>query len=129
MQEKSQADFALWWGPADRGMWGTDFNHLERYQPEFYTKADFLTRHRLFETMTGSVTGAELKEIWNRWGTKQELQSFPEITPGTLIDEQQYRLHIPMDLYIKLGQRKQNLINPQTAPGITSAELLQQIFP
>tara|TARA_R110000868_G_scaffold250693_3_gene507301 strand:+ start:33443 stop:35428 length:1986 start_codon:yes stop_codon:yes gene_type:complete len=129
MQEKSQADFALWWGPADRGMWGTDFNHLERYQPEFYTKADFLTRRRLFETMTGSVTGAELKEIWNRWGTKQELQSFPEITPGTLIDEQQYRLHVPMDLYIKLGQRKQNLINPQTAPGITSAELLQQIFP
>lgn len=129
MQANSSADFALWWGPADQGMWGTDFNHLERYQPQFYTKADFLTRHRLYETMTGSVSGAELKEIWNRWGTKQELQSFPEISLDTLTDEQQYRLHIPMDLYIKLGQRKQNLVNPQAAPGISSADLMNQIFP
>lgn len=128
MQAKSNADFALWWGPADQGMWGTDLNDLERYQPEFYTRADFRTQHRFYETTTGSVSGRELKEIWNRWGTNQELQSIPEMMLDTIEDVKQYRLHIPMDLYIKLGQRKRNLGNPQAGPGIPAEEVMVEIF-
>ncbi|MBT4864000.1 MAG: hypothetical protein HON53_02620, partial [Planctomycetaceae bacterium] len=106
MKSKSTADFAIWWGPADKGMWGADFNDLESYNPQFYTKADFNTQRRLFETMIGSVSGADLRTIWNRWGTNRELQSVPEIVLDAIEDEEQYHIHIPMDMYIKLGQRR-----------------------
>lgn len=128
MQEKSKADFALWWGPADQGMWGTDLNDLKRYQPAFYTRADFQTQHRLYNTTIGSVSGKELKEIWNRWGTNQQLLSVPEMMPDTIEDAKQYRLHIPMDLYIRLGQRKKNLGNPKAGPGIPAEEVMVEIF-
>ncbi len=128
MKAKSNADFALWWGPADQGMWGTDLNDLERYNPEFYTRADFHTQQRLFETTIGTVSGKELKEIWNRWGTNQVLQSIPEMKLNAIENTKQYRLHIPMDLYIKLGQRKKNLGNPQAGPGIPAEEVMVEIF-
>ena len=89
MREKSRADFALWWGPEDKGMWKADFNDLQSYNPELYTEVDFRTQHRLAETMTGSVSGAELKEIWDRWGVHGELVSVPEIQVGTIGDEDQ----------------------------------------
>ena len=128
MKAKSTADFALWWGPADKGMWGYDFNELERYNPEFYTEADFRTQNRLYETMIGSVSGAGLKKIWSRWGTNRELQSVPGIALDAIEDEKQYRIHIPMDLYIKLGQSKKNLGNPKEAPAIPSKEVMIEIF-
>jgi len=128
MLSKSHADFALWWGPADRGMWGFDFNHLPHFDPASYTLADFRTQHRVSETTLGSVTGAELKEIWTRWGQKQELLSVPEITLDTLDDEFEYRIHIPMDLYIKLGTRQKNLSDPRPGPAFTAEELIPQVF-
>jgi hypothetical protein len=128
MKAKSKADFALWWGPADKGMWGADFNDLENYNPEFYTEADFRTQHRHYDTTIGSVTGADLKIIWNRWGTNQELQSVPEVAPDAIEHEREYRVHIPMDLYIKLGQRRKNLANPKAAPAIPAGEVMIEIF-
>ena len=128
MKTKSNADFALWWGPADKGMWGADFNDLEGYNPEFYTEADYRTQHRHYETTLGSVSGADLKIIWKRWGTNQELQSVPEIALDTIEAEKQYRVHIPMDLYIKLGQRKKNLGDPKEGPRIPSREVMIEIF-
>jgi hypothetical protein len=128
MLDKSGADFGLWWGPADQGMWGADFNHLQSFDPASYTLADYRTQHRTAETTLGSVSGAELKEIWTRWGQKQELVSVPEISLDTLDDESEYRLHIPMDLYIKLGQRKKNLGDPKPGPAFTAEELIPRIF-
>ncbi len=128
MLSKSHADFALWWGPADRGMWGADFNHLQSYDPDFYTLADFRTQHRIAETTLGSVTGAELKEIWTRWGLNRELLSVPDIALEDIDDESEYRLHIPMDLYIKLGQRKKNLGDPKPGPTFTPEELTPHVF-
>ena len=128
MRDKSHADFALWWGPADKGMWGADFNHLLSFNSASYTLADYRTQHRIAETILGSVTGAELKEIWTRWGQKQELLSVPEIPLETLVDESEYRLHIPSDLYIKLGQRKRNLANPKAGPSFTAEELIPPVF-
>ena len=128
MLSKSRADFALWWGPADRGMWGADFNHLQSFDPASYTLADFRTQHRVCETTLGSVSGTELKEIWTRWGQNQELISVPEISLDTLDDESVYQLHVPMDLYIKLGQRKKNLGDPKPGPSFTAEELLPRVF-
>jgi hypothetical protein len=128
MLSKSHADFAFWWGPADKGMWGVDFDHLLSYDPASYTLADFRSQHRICETTLGSVTGAELKDIWTRWGHHQELLSVPEIAVDALDDESEYRLHIPMDLYIKLGQRKKNLGDPRPGPSFTSDELIPGVF-
>ena len=128
MLSKSYADFALWWSPADRGMWGFDFNHLLSFDPASYTLADFRTRHRTCETTLGSVTGGELKDIWTRWGRKGELISVPPIAVETLDDESVYSLHIPMDLYIKLGQRQKNLGHPRPGPAFNAEELIPQIF-
>lgn len=128
MKAKSNADFALWWGPTDKGMWGADFNDLEGYNPEFYTEADYRTQHRHYETTLGSVSGADLKIIWNRWGTNHELQSVPDVALDAIQDEKEYRVHIPMDLYIKLGQRKKNLGNPKAGPGIPAEEVMIEIF-
>jgi hypothetical protein len=128
MKAKSKADFALWWGPADKGMWGADFNDLESYNPEFYTEADFRTQHRHYETTIGSVSGTDLKIIWNRWGTNHELQSVPKVTLDAIEDEKQYRVHIPMDLYIKLGQRRKNLFEPKEGPRIPSEQVMAEIF-
>lgn len=129
MLSESHADFGLWWGPADQGMWGADFNHLLSFDSASYTLADFRTRHRIAETTLGSVTGAELKEIWKRWGPNQELLSVPEISLDALDDKIEYRLHIPMDLYIKLGQRKKNLRAPKPGPSFTTEELIPRVFP
>ena len=128
MRSKSHADFDLWYGPADKGMWGFDFNHLLSFNPASYSLADFRTQHRVCETTVGGVTGAELKEIWARWGQKQEVISVPEIVPDTLRDETEYRIHIPMDLYIKLGQRQKNLRNPQPGPAFRAEELIPLVF-
>lgn len=128
MKRSSGADFAIWWGPEDRGMWGYDFNFLRAYNPEFYTQADFRTQHQRIETMTGGVPGSEMRELWTRWGVTRELLSFPDVQIDELEDEKMYRIHIPMDLYIKLGQRKKVLISPKAGPNITSEEVLANIF-
>lgn len=128
MLSKSHADFALWWGPADKGMWGFDFNHLLGFDPTCFTLADFRTQHRITETTLGSVTGAELKEIWTRWGPNQELLSVPKISLDDLDDATDYRLHMPMDLYIKLGQRKKNLGDPKPGPAFAAEELIPFVF-
>ena len=128
MRNRSNADFALWWGPADKGMWGADFNYLQQYDPDSYTLADYRTQHRVSETMLGSVSGRELKEIHSRWCKNRELLSIPEINVADINDEAQYRLHIPMDLYIKLGQRKKNLDDPSAGPSFTTEELIPGIF-
>ena len=128
MRRKTGADFAFWWGPADRGMWGYDFNYLKRYNPDLYTQADFRTQHHLAETMTGSVPGVELRDIWNRWGVNKELLCDPELQMHAVDDQKQYRVNIPMDLYIKLGQRRKALANPKPGPAISSGEVMAEIF-
>jgi predicted esterase len=128
MKRQSNADFALWWGPTDRGMWGADFNFLKRYLPGTCTRADLAIERKHFETMIGKVTGAELRQLWNRWGTVGELISSPTVTVSGLDDRKSYRLHIPMDLYIKLGQRRRNLTDPIPGPTIATAAVLASLF-
>jgi hypothetical protein len=129
MRRHSNADFTFWWGPEDKGMWGGyDFNFLKRFNPDLYTLADFRTRHRLVETMTGSVSGAEIREIWERWGKVGELISVPEVNVSKLVDQKPYSVHIPMDLYIKLGQRKKVLGDPRPGPTISSEEVMAEVF-
>ena len=126
MRRTSGADFAFWWGPADKGMWGFDFNYLKRYNPDLYTLADFRTQHHLAETMTGSVSGGELKEIRRRWG--DELLIVPDVPTEAVEDQEHYRVHIPTDLYIKLGQREKALADPKPGLAISSEDVMAEIF-
>ena len=128
MLRASAADFALWWGPADQGMWGTDFNFLPRYDADLYTLADFRTQRREFQTLTGSVGGTELREIWERWGERNEILVEPAIDFSEINDEKSYRLHIPMDFYIKLGQRKKALADPEPGPRISFRDVESSVF-
>ena len=57
----------------------------------------------------------------------RELLRFPDVQIDDLVNEKMYRIHIPMDLYIKLGQRKKNLIEPKAGPVITSEEVMAEI--
>ena len=128
MRKKSGADYALWWGPSDKGMWGYDFNYLQSYDPGTYTKADFHTQRRRAETMIGRVSGAELKDIWERWVRNREIISVPAIDPDALADDKEYLLNIPMDMYIKLGQRERTLKKPVFGPWISTKEVAEDIF-
>ena len=128
MRKKSSADFALWWGPADRGMWGHDLNFLPRYDSTDYTLKDYRTQRREIQTLTGSVSGAELRDIWKRWGENEEMIFEPMIDLSAIDDGKKYRLHIPMDFYIKLGQRKKALADPKPGPRINIEDLESAIF-
>lgn len=128
MLEKSGADFAMWWGPEDKGMWNTDFNFLKAFDPEFYTLADFQTQHRAVTTTLGGVSGADLKEIWKKWGAIDEISIEPAFESASVEDEKIYRIAIPMDLYIKLGQRRKNLLEPEPGPAISTEEVRGEIF-
>ena len=107
-------------------MWGADFNVLERYHPEECTRADLSIERRLVETMLGSVTGVELKETVKRWVVKDELMTYPKI--GEINDRRLYRLVLPMDLYIKLGQRRKNLRNPKPGPSVPAQDAIAEVF-
>lgn len=126
MRRESTADFALWWGPQDKGMWGADFNFLKRYHPEECKRADLDIERRVVETMLGSVAGLDLKEIVKRWVVKDELITQPKI--GAIDEGQMYRLHLPMDLYIKLGQRRKNLRDPKPGPSIRTEDVVAELF-
>ena len=67
-----------------------DFNYLKKYQPEFYSLADYKTQKRVLETTTGGVSGADLKIIPDRWISKNEITIFPKldlnsIDPGKIL--------------------------------------------
>lgn len=128
MRTQSGADFAMWWGPQNKLQWGVDFNFLKEYQSEHYSLADFKTQKRVIETMIGGVSGADLKLISDLWISKNEITVFPEIDLDSIEPEKNYRIHIPMDLYIKLGQRKKNLMDPKSGPEISPYDLISEIF-
>ena len=128
MCRESKADFALWWGPEDKGMWGADFNFLKQYDPKHCTRADLTIERRQVETILGSVSGAELKQIWLRWGTKRGLIALPDLKLGELDDEMSYQLNIPIDLYIKLGQRRKNLGSPVPGPTVATEAVVAEMF-
>lgn len=112
----------------DKGVWGYDFNYLKTYNPETYTKADLLTQGKPAETMLGTVPGKELKSIWKRWGEGRELLFFPEFKAETVDDNKAYRLHTPIDMYIKLGQRQKALVDPQPGPDVLPNDIIPEIF-
>ena len=69
----------------------------------------------------------ESRQVWKRWGEFRELQSVPKIVPETIDDNSEYQIHIPMDLYIKPGQRQKNLRNPKPGPSFNVAEELSPL--
>ena len=113
MRERTNADFALWWGPKDKGFYGYDFNFLKTYDAEHYSMADFACQHSSFETMVGSVPGNELRDIYRRWIATEEIISYPPVKTASIDPARTYSLCVPMDLVAKLGNRRKVLRDVQ----------------
>ncbi len=125
MQKAADIDFALWWGPKDKGLFGGyDFNWLHEFDPSSYTLADYAVRRRETETMTGELPGDELLDIFDRWIKTRELITSPELRRDDIERERQYRIAIPMDLIPKLGIRRKTLSAVAPGPDIYPSQVL-----
>lgn len=125
MQKSADVDFALWWGPEDKGLFGGyDFNWLQEFDPSSYTLADYAVRRRETETMTGQLPGDELLDIFDRWIATRELITWPEFRRSDIDAKRVYRIAIPMDLVPKLGIRRKTLSAVAVGPDIFPSQVL-----
>lgn len=129
MREESGADFGLWWGPTDRGLFGGyDFNWLLPMDPRHYSLADFRVRHGATESMTAELSGEELKEIHQRWIRPGELLTWPVLEGSEIQTDRTYSIVIPMDLVPKLGIRRKTLSGVAAGPAVTPQQIARAIF-
>lgn len=129
MQRTAEVDFAFWWGPEDRGLFGGyDFNWLSTFDPEFYTMADYAVRRRETESMTAVLSGAEFCDIFDRWIATGEVVSWPAVKKEDLDVNGRYSIVIPMDLVPKLGNRKKVLSTVAPGPAIMPDQVAGEIF-
>jgi len=129
MQREAKVDYAIWWGPEDKGLFGGyDFNWLTTFEGADYTRADYLVRRRETETMTATVTGKEFEELYNRWIAKGELITWPQVAKSGIQTESQYRIVIPMDMVPKLGTRRKVLSNVAPGPDVMPNQVVAEIF-
>lgn len=125
MQTAADVDFALWWGPEDKGLFGGyDFNWLQEFDPASYTLADYAVRRRETETMTGELSSDELLDIFDRWIATRELITWPELRRNDIERDRRYRIAIPMDLIPKLGIRRRTLSAVAPGPDIYPSQIL-----
>ncbi|MDA1015681.1 MAG: prolyl oligopeptidase family serine peptidase [Planctomycetota bacterium] len=128
MQQAVEVDFAMWWGPEDKGLFGGyDFNWLPTFDPTSYTLADFAVRHRETETMTAVISGSELQDIFKRWIGTRELITWPTVTNETINVDRSYKIVIPMDMVPKLGIRRKVLSMVAAGPSILPAQVAAEI--
>lgn len=129
MKKKAKADFALWWGPQDKGLFGGyDFNWLPTFDPRYYTLADYSIRRRETETMTAVLSGEELQDIFDRWITKREIVMWPAIFKDIVKSNRRYRIVIPMDLVPKLGLRRKVLSDVAVGTNLLPDMVVKEVF-
>ncbi|MBC8353376.1 MAG: hypothetical protein H8E66_15365 [Planctomycetes bacterium] len=129
MWRASDVDVALWWGPEDKGLFGGyDFNWLPSLDPSSYTLADYLVRRREVETMTATISAAELTDIFKRWISTRELTTLPEINEQNIDPGEDYRIIIPMDLVPKLGIRRRILSDVAAGKAIAPPQVANEVF-
>lgn len=129
MQSEAGVDFAFWWGPEDKGRFGGyDFNWLPAFDPEHYTQADYSVRRRETETMTASLSGSEMANIFRRWIATREIITWPVVRQEEISEDRTYRIVIPMDLVPKLGDRHRTLAEPGIGPSIMPNQIADEIF-
>lgn len=129
MRKVAKADFALWWGPEDKGAFGGyDFNWLPTLAPESYTRADYAIRKRETECLTSMLSGTELLDIDRRWIANKEIITWPEVKKRDIKVNGSYRIVIPLDLVVKLGNRRKTLSRVSTGPLITPDQVAREIF-
>ena len=129
MQKATNVDFALWWGPEDKGSFGGyDFNWLPTFDPKFYTRADYAVRQRETECFTATISGAELQDFYRRWIATHELLTWPKVKQADIKTDRAYSIVLPMDLVVKLGTRRKVLSNVAPGPMILPNQVANEIF-
>ena len=129
MRQKSKVQYAFWWGPEDKGLFGGyDFNWLTTFEPNSYTTADYLVRHREVETMTAVIPGSEFLDIHKRWIGTRELITWPTVASKEIDPEKKYSIVIPMDMVPKLGIRRKTLGSVASGPNVMPADVVEEMF-
>ncbi len=129
MQREADVDFALWWGPEDKGLFGGyDFNWLPAFDPTSYTMADYAVRRRETESMKAVLSGSEFNDIFDRWIASREIVTWPEVRKADIDVNRRYSIVIPMDLVPKLGQRRRVLSEVAIGPEIMPDQVAEEIF-
>lgn len=129
MKRAADVEFAFWWGPEDPGIFGGyDFNWLPTLDPRSFTMADFAVRRRETETMTATISGAELHDIFDRWISTREIITWPSFKKTDTEANRRYSIVIPMDLVPKLGQRRKTLGGVTAGPNIMPGQVAREIF-
>jgi len=129
MRRQAAVDIGLWWGLKDKLFHGHDFNILDNCDPATFSVADYRCKTTPMKSMTASLSGAELRDLHQRWIARGELLTVPAFDPGKLKPEKIYRVVLPHELVVKLGTRKKVLTNVAEGPAVTTEELLREIFP
>jgi len=129
MHRDANVDFALWWGPEDKGLFGGyDFNWLPTYDSTSYTSIDFAVHRREVETMTAEVSRAEFIDIYRRWVATREILTWPTLARPDIDADRRYSIVIPMDLVPKLGGRRKVLSKVSAGPAIMPDQIGKEIF-
>jgi len=113
------ADVALTWGVKD------EYNVFE---PEWFALADAATASRCEPTLVCTMTGAELRELHEKWISKNELMALPDYQPEDVEAERSYRVVISPHLTWKPMQLRRNLRNVEAGPEYRPETVWQQIF-
>lgn len=129
MQREAHVDFAFWWGPEDKGLFGGyDFNWLPTFDTTSYAMADYAVRRRETESMKAVLSGSELNDIFDRWIATREIVAWPELRKTDIDVNRRYSIVIPMDLVPKLGQRRRVLSEVAIGPAIMPDQVAGEIF-
>ena len=90
--------------------------------------ADYAIRKRETECMTGALSGKELQDVFDRWIATKEIITWPELKEEEIEADGRYSIAIPMDLVVKLGNRRKVLSDVAAGHAIMPAQVANEVF-
>ena len=119
MRRLTRTDFAL---DLESREGDSEFEH------RWFTLADIVIQRSPRQTLIGSLSGAELIEIYQKWIARNELVAHPAYEPKDIDRGRIYRIVIPPSLLMKLKHRHKNFRDVQAGPQWQPADLWAELF-
>jgi hypothetical protein len=113
------ADFAFWQGGGDG----------QAFDPQWCTLADMATARTGGDTLVCTMTGEELADVHERWLTNDELLVTPELEPGKLDPNREYRIAMPMWMCSRFNRAWKRLLrNVEAGPRWSQEDVWREVF-
>ena len=106
---------------------GVDPNE-RAYDPRWFTLADMATARTPSPLLVGSMSGAELVDIYHRWVTKGEICVVPVYKPADVEAQRSYRVALHPDVSHQLSGRERNLRDVEAGPFLRAEDLWEELF-